>query len=67
MAMELSDWFLHNYDISSYPMCSEIQDSSKVAKLTKVEIVALSEKVTPENTKKQLNMELRFLMVSLRK
>ena len=48
-------------------MCSEIQDSSEVVELTKVEIVALSEKVTPENTKKQLNMELRFLMVSLRK
>ena len=62
MAMELCDWFLHNQDLSSYPMCSEIQDG-EVAKPTKVEIVALSEKATPENTKKQLNMELRFLTV----
>ena len=56
MPMELSDWFLHNYDLSSYPMCSEIQDGGEVAEPTKVEIVALSEKATPENTKKQLNM-----------
>ena len=48
-------------------MCSEIQDGGKVAELTKVETVALSEKATPENTKKQLNMELRFFTVSLRK
>ena len=40
-------------------MCSEIQDGGKVAEPSKVEIVALSEKATPENTKKQLNMELR--------
>ena len=46
-------------------MCSEIQDGGEVAEPTKVEIVALSEKATPENTKKQLNMELRFLTVSL--
>ena len=37
------------------------------AEPTKVEIVAPFEKSTPENTKKQLNMELRFLTVSLRK
>ena len=48
-------------------MCNEIQDGGEVAEPTKVEIVALSEKATPENTKKQLNMELRFLTVSLRK
>ena len=48
-------------------MCSEIQDGGEVAEATKVEIVALSEKAAPENTKKQLNMELRFLTVSLRK
>ena len=48
-------------------MCNEIQDGGEVAEPTKVEIVALSEKTTPENTKKQLNMELRFLTVSLRK
>ena len=46
-------------------MCSEIQDGGEVAEPTKVEIVALSEKATPENTKKQQNMELRFLTVSL--
>ena len=48
-------------------MCSEIQDGGEVAEPTKVEIVALSEKATQENIKKQLNMELRFLTVSLRK
>ena len=48
-------------------MCSEIQDGGKVAEPTKVEIVALSKKATPENKKEQLNMELRFLTVSLRK
>ena len=48
-------------------MCSEIQDGGEVAEATKVEIVALSKKAAPENTKKQLNMELRFLTVSLRK
>ena len=48
-------------------MCNETQDGGEVAEPTKVEIVALSEKATPENTKKQLNMELRFLTVSLRK
>ena len=48
-------------------MCSETQDGGEVAEPTKVEIVALSEKETPENKKKQLNMELRFLTVSLRK
>ena len=48
-------------------MCGEIQDGGEVAEPTKVEIVALSEKATPENTKKQLNMELRFLTVSLQK
>ena len=48
-------------------MCSEIQDGGEVAAPTKVEIVALSEKATPENTKKQLNMELRFLTVSFTK
>ena len=41
--------------------------AARFAEPTKVEIVALSEKATPENTKKQLNMELRFLTVSLRK
>ena len=46
-------------------MCSEIQDGGEVAETTKVEIVALSENATPENTKKQLNMELRFLTVIL--
>ena len=48
-------------------MCSEIQDGGEVAEPTKVEIVALSEKSTLEKTKKQLNMELRFLTVNLRK
>ena len=48
-------------------MCNEIQDGGEVAAPIKVEIVAFSEKATPENTKKQLNMELRFLTVSLRK
>ena len=48
-------------------MCNEIQDGGEVAEPIKVEIVAFSEKATPENTKKQLNMELRFLPVSLRK
>ena len=47
-------------------MCSEIQDGGEVAEPTKVEIVALSEKATAKNTKKQLNMELSFLTVSLR-
>ena len=41
--------------------------AARFAEPTKVEIVALSEKATPENTKKQLNTELRFLTVSLRK
>ena len=41
--------------------------AARFAEPTKVEIVALSEKATPENTKKQLNMELRFVAVSLRK
>ena len=49
-------------------MCSEIQDGGEVAEPTKVEIVALSEKATPKkNTKRQLNMELRFLAVSFTK
>ena len=39
--------------------------AAKFTKPTKVEIVALSEKATPENTKKQLHMELRFVTVSL--
>ena len=39
--------------------------AARFAEPTKVEIVALFEKATPENTKKQLNMELRFLTVSL--
>ena len=30
MATELSDWFLHNWDLSSYPVCSEIQDGGEV-------------------------------------
>ena len=42
-------------------MCSEIQDGGEVAEATKVEIVALSKKAAPENTKKQLNMELKIL------
>ena len=34
-------------------MCSEVQDGTKkFTKPTEVEIVALSEKATPENTKK---------------
>ena len=37
--------------------------AARFAEPTKVEIVALFEKATPENTKKQLNMELRFLTV----
>ena len=42
--------------------------AARFAEPTKVEIVALLEKVTPENTKKkQLNMQLRFLTASLRK
>ena len=41
--------------------------AARCAEPTKVEIVALFEKATPENTKKQLNMELRFLTVSLGK
>ena len=39
----------------------------RFAEPTKEKIVALLEKATPENTKKQLNMELRFLTASLRK
>ena len=41
--------------------------AAKFAEPTEAEIVALLEKVTPENTKKQLNIELRFLKVNLRK
>ena len=42
--------------------------AARFAEPTKVEIVALLEKATPENTKKkQLNMQLRFLTASLRK
>ena len=41
--------------------------AARFAEPTKVEIVALFEKATPENTKRQLNMELRFLTVSSRK
>ena len=48
MATELSDWFLHNENLGSYPICSEIQDGEP----TEAEIVALLEKATPENTKK---------------
>ena len=52
-------------------MCSEIQVkmAARFAEPTKVEIMAVLEKATPdlENTKKQLNMRLRFLTVSLRK
>ena len=48
-------------------MCSEFKTVVRFAAPTKVEIAALFEKATPENTKKQLNMELRFLTVSLQK
>ena len=41
--------------------------AARFAEPTEEEIVALLEKATPENTKKQLNMELRFLSASLRK
>ena len=46
--------------------------AARLAELTKAKkkerIVAVLEKATPENTKKsQLNMELRFITVSLRK
>ena len=45
-------------------MCREFQDGGVFAEPTEAEIVALLEKATPENTKKQLNMELRFLTVT---
>ena len=41
--------------------------AARFAELTEAEIVALLKKSTPENTKKQLNIELRHLTVSLRK
>ena len=53
--------------ISAHILCVvKFKMAARFAEPTKVEIVAL-EKATPENTKKQLNMELRFSTVSLRK
>ena len=48
-------------------MCSEIQDGGEVCRADQGRNCGSFEKATPENTKKQLNMELRFLTVSLRK
>ena len=62
MATELSNW------ISAHILCVvKFKMAARFAEPTKVEIVALFEKATPEKIKKQLNMELRFLTVSLRK
>ena len=54
--------------ISAHILCVvKFKMAARFNEPTKGEIVALSEKATPENTKKQLNMELRFVAVSLRK
>ena len=34
MATELSDWFFHSWDLSSYPMQREIQDGGEVVPAT---------------------------------
>ena len=41
--------------------------AARFAEPTAEEILTLLEKTTPENTKKQLSMELRFLTASVRK
>ena len=51
----------------SYPMCSEIQDGSEVSEPTKVEIVALFEKATPENTKNATEYGVKILNGKLTK
>ena len=47
MATELSDWFLQNQDLSSYPF----KMAMRFAELTEAEIVALLEKQLQKNKK----------------
>ena len=48
--------------ISAHILCVEkFKMAARFAEPTEIEIVTLLEKATPEHTKEQLNMELRFL------
>ena len=55
MATELSDWFLHNWDLNSYPIPIEkFKMAARFAQPTEAETVALLEKATQENTQKNI-------------
>ena len=63
MATELSNWFLQfTTRISAHILCVvKFKMAARFAEPTKVEIVALFEKATPENTKKATKYGVKIL------
>ena len=68
MATELSDWFLSQLGSQLIFLCVvKFKMATRFAEPTKVEIVALFEKATPENTKKATEYGVKILNSKFKK